>query len=144
MLLEFYSPECNYHLVLSDLICIILEHLGNRKQNSLSHRLGHMFRAIMERCLLSSDSVTGIGIRPIYLSIYLSIYLWLYNPLLDLGRFLSFLILYTVGRTPWMGDQAVARPLPAHRTTQIQNNTDIRALSGIRTHDPSVRASEDS
>jgi hypothetical protein len=27
-------------------------------------------------------------------------YLWLYNSLLDLGRFLSFLILYTVGRTP--------------------------------------------
>jgi hypothetical protein len=31
---------------------------------------------------------------------YLSIYLWLYSPLLDLGRFFSFLILYTVGRTP--------------------------------------------
>jgi hypothetical protein len=41
--------------------------------------------------------------------------------LLDLGRVLSFLILYTVGRTPWTGDQLVARPLPAHRTTQIQN-----------------------
>jgi hypothetical protein len=36
--------------------------------------------------------------------IALSIYLWLYNPLLDLGRFFSFLILYTVGRTPWAGD----------------------------------------
>jgi hypothetical protein len=41
--------------------------------------------------------------------------------LLDLGRFFSFLILYTVGRTPWTGDQPVARPLPAHRTTQTQN-----------------------
>jgi hypothetical protein len=28
----------------------------------------------------------------LYLSIYLSIYLWLYSPLLDLGRFFSFLI----------------------------------------------------
>jgi hypothetical protein len=33
----------------------------------------------------------------------------------------NFLILYTVGRTPWMGDQSVARPLSTHRTTQRQN-----------------------
>jgi hypothetical protein len=32
--------------------------------------------------------------------------------LLDLGRFFSYLIVYTVGRTPWTGDQPVARPLP--------------------------------
>jgi hypothetical protein len=52
----------------------------------------------------------------------------------------SFLILHTVGRTPWTGDQNVARPLPTHTTTQ----TDMHASSGIRTHDPLVRASEDS
>jgi hypothetical protein len=46
--------------------------------------------------------------------------LWLYSPL-DLGRFFNFLILYTVGRTPWTGDQPVARLLPTHRTTQTQN-----------------------
>jgi hypothetical protein len=28
---------------------------------------------------------------------------------------------YTVGRTPWMGDQPVASPLHTHRTTQAQN-----------------------
>jgi hypothetical protein len=33
----------------------------------------------------------------------------------------SCLILYTVGTTPWTGDQPVARPLPTHRTTQTQN-----------------------
>jgi hypothetical protein len=27
-------------------------------------------------------------------------YLWLYSPLLDLGRFFSFLIFYAVGKTP--------------------------------------------
>jgi hypothetical protein len=43
------------------------------------------------------------------------------EPLLGLGRFVNFLILYTVGRTPWMGNQPVARPLPTHRMTQIQN-----------------------
>jgi hypothetical protein len=46
-----------------------------------------------------------------------------------------FLNLYRVGRTPLMGDQSVAWPLHTH--------TDIYASSGIRTHDPSVRASED-
>jgi hypothetical protein len=55
------------------------------------------------------------------LSIYLSIYLWLYSPLSGLGRFVSFLIFYTVGRTHWTGHEPVARPLPAHRTTQTQN-----------------------
>jgi hypothetical protein len=49
------------------------------------------------------------------------IYLWLYSPLLDPGCFFSFLILYTVGRTPWKGDQPIAMPLPTHRTTEIQN-----------------------
>jgi hypothetical protein len=53
-----------------------------------------------------------------YLSIYLSMAL---HPLLDLGRFFSFLILYTVGRTPWTGDQPIARPLPTHTTTQTRN-----------------------
>jgi hypothetical protein len=63
--------------------------------------------------------------------------------LLDIGRFFAFLILYTVGRTPWAGDQPVPRPLPTHGTTQAQNkHTYIHALSGIRTHNSSVRASE--
>jgi hypothetical protein len=43
--------------------------------------------------------------------------------LFDLRRFFSFLILYTVDRTPWTGDQPVARPLPTHRTTQTQNKS---------------------
>jgi hypothetical protein len=64
--------------------------------------------------------------------------------LLGLGLFFSFLILYTIGRTPWTGDQPVARPLPTHRTTQTQTHKDIHVLSGIRTHDPSIRANEDS
>jgi hypothetical protein len=60
------------------------------------------------------------------------------QPLLELGRFFSFLILYIVGRKPWTGDQPDARPLPTHRTTQTGN----RALSGIPTQGPSVRAEE--
>jgi hypothetical protein len=48
----------------------------------------------------------------------------IYGPtvlLLDLGRFFSFLILYTLGRTPLTWNQPVARPLPTHSTTQTQN-----------------------
>jgi hypothetical protein len=42
------------------------------------------------------------------------------------------------------GDQPVGRPLPAHRRTQTQNKRVHRhVLSGIRTHNPSVRTSED-
>jgi hypothetical protein len=51
----------------------------------------------------------------------------------------------TVGRTPWTRDQPVARPLPAHRTAHKHRiNTDIHALSGIRTHNLGVRASKNS
>jgi hypothetical protein len=35
--------------------------------------------------------------------------------------FSSFLIFYTVGRTPWTGDQPVARSLLAHRIAQTRN-----------------------
>jgi hypothetical protein len=68
--------------------------------------------------------------------------LWLYSPLLGLCRFFSFLILYTVGSTPWTGDQPDARPLPTHRINA--HNTDIHTLSGIQTHDANVRAGKDS
>jgi hypothetical protein len=55
---------------------------------------------------------------------------------------------FTDGRTPWTSDHLVTRPLPKHRTTQTLNKRiytpNIHALSGFRTHDPSVRASEDS
>jgi hypothetical protein len=45
-------------------------------------------------------------------------YLYIYGStaLVGLGRFFSLLILYTVSRTPWTGDQPVAKPLPTHRT----------------------------
>jgi hypothetical protein len=38
-----------------------------------------------------------------------------------LAVFFSFEILYSVGKTPWTGDQPVANPLPTHRTTQTWN-----------------------
>jgi hypothetical protein len=69
------------------------------------------------------------------------------QPLWALASF-QFPDLFTIGRTPWTGDQFVARPLPKHRTAQTQSEhiytPNIHALSGTQTHDHSVRASEDS
>jgi hypothetical protein len=50
-----------------------------------------------------------------------SIYLGLYRPFVGSWSIFGFLILHTVGRTLWTGDQPVARPLPTHRATQTQN-----------------------
>jgi hypothetical protein len=55
-------------------------------------------------------------------------------PLLQLRN-----LFYTDGRAPWTNDQPFARPLP----TQNNTNTDIHASSGIGTHNPRVRESED-
>jgi hypothetical protein len=55
------------------------------------------------------------------------------------AAFFSFLIFYTVGRIPWMGDDPVAsRYLTQDSTNTESTHTAIYALSGIRTHDPSV------
>jgi hypothetical protein len=51
---------------------------------------------------------------PIYLSIYSPCGPW---------QLFQFLNLYTVGRTPWTGDQPVSRPLPTHRATQTQDES---------------------
>jgi hypothetical protein len=55
--------------------------------------------------------------------------------------FFSFVILYTVGRTPRTGDQPVARPLYAHRTTQTQNKrTQIRIFGvGLESMTPEFK-----
>jgi hypothetical protein len=61
-------------------------------------------------------------------------------------RFTSVTRSGTVGRTPWTGDQLVASPLPVHKHKNAQptQTLNIHALSGIRTHGPGVRASENS
>jgi hypothetical protein len=67
------------------------------------------------------------------------------QPLWALVSF-QFLDLFTTSRTTWTSDQLVTRPLPKHRTAQTQNKhiytPNIHAVSGIRTYDPRVRASE--
>jgi hypothetical protein len=63
-------------------------------------------------------------------SVYLSVCLWFYNPLLDLGRFFSFLILCTVGRTPRTGGSArrKAATYTGQHKHKINVYTDIPCL----------------
>jgi hypothetical protein len=54
-------------------------------------------------------------------------------------------LFWTFGRNTWPGDQPGARFLPTQdNTTQKNVDTHIHASSEIPTHDPSVRAVEDS
>jgi hypothetical protein len=69
-------------------------------------------RTLKYRICLSTSTYLSIHLS-IY--IYLSVYLRFYNPFARPRPLFQFLNQYTVGRTPWTGDQLVARPLPAHR-----------------------------
>jgi hypothetical protein len=66
---------------------------------------------------------------------YLSLYLYLSMPLQPfvgpwpLYQFLKSF--YTVGETPWPGDEPVVRPLSAHRTAQAQNKRTQTSMSWV-------------
>jgi hypothetical protein len=55
----------------------------------------------------------------VYLSIYLSTALYPFVWPWPLRQYRN--PFYTEGRTPWTGDEPVARPLPIHRRIQMQN-----------------------
>jgi hypothetical protein len=67
---------------------------------------------------------------------------WLYSPC-GPGPLFQFLNLYTVGRTAWTGEQPVARPLSAHRTTQTQNKRTQTSMPSVG-FEPTIPAFEDS
>jgi hypothetical protein len=75
------------------------------------------------------------------------IHQWLYSPLLGPGLFFSFVICFTqtVGLLGRVISPSYGRYLHTEQHKhRINAHTDIHALIWIRTHDPSVRASEDS
>jgi hypothetical protein len=55
---------------------------------------------------------------------------------------LKYESIWTVGGTPWTGNQPDARPLPTQDNKYRKMRTRIHAPNGIRTRDPSVRAVE--
>jgi hypothetical protein len=86
---------------------------------------------------------------PACLSAYLSIYVYLSLYLSMALQFFfvgpwplfTFWILDTVGRTPWTGDEPVARPLPMYRTTQTQNKRTQTYMPWLR-FEPTIPAFE--
>jgi hypothetical protein len=57
------------------------------------------------------------------------------------GFSFSLVIYYTVGRTPWTGDQPAARPVPTQGNTNTeQTHTNIYVCSGIRTQNLGVKS----
>jgi hypothetical protein len=71
----------------------------------------------------------------------ISIYLWLYSPFVGPWPLVQYFILYTVVRTPWTGDQPIARPLPTHRTTQTQNKRTQTSMPWVG-FEPTISAFE--
>jgi hypothetical protein len=86
-----------------------------------------------------------ILLHNVQLFIHSFIHQWLYSSLLNPGLFFSFVILFTqsVGLLGRVMSPSQGRYLHAGQH-KINAYTDIRAFSGIRTYDPSARASDDS
>jgi hypothetical protein len=81
-----------------------------------------------------------------FVSFHSFIHQWLYSTLLGPGLFFSFVIFFTqtVGLLGRVISPSQGRYLhTGQHKHRINAHTDIHALSGIRTYDPSVRASED-
>jgi hypothetical protein len=75
------------------------------------------------------------------------IHQWLYSPLLGPGFFFSFVMFFTqsVGLLGRVISPSQGRYLhTGQHKHRIHVHTDIHALNGILTHDPSIRAGEDS
>jgi uncharacterized membrane protein len=82
-----------------------------------------------------NNTGTGKIAGELYITLLL---LWLYALLLGPGRFFNFLILHTVDRNPWDGDQPAARPLPTQDNTNRINTQTSMPRVGFEPHDVSV------
>jgi hypothetical protein len=116
-----------------------------------------MLKRRWRQCLMSVHKIcmyvrTYVGDMQTYMNVCISIYVcisihqWLYSPLLGSGLSFNSVIIFTqtVGLLGWVTSPS-QRPYlhKGQHRHRINAYTDIHALSGIRTHDPSFRASED-
>jgi hypothetical protein len=104
-LLLYWYPHCRY------------TGLNLHSQKSRLETFHNEMKTLLKLCIALSICLSiYLSIHPsIHSSIHPSIHLWLYN-LCGPSPLFQFHNLYTVGRTPWTGDQPVARPLPTQRT----------------------------
>jgi hypothetical protein len=70
---------------------------------------------------------------PTYLSIYLSIYLWHYSPFVGFWPLFQSLILYTIVRSSWMGDQPIARPILTEHKQNKRTQTSMSRVGFVPT-----------
>jgi hypothetical protein len=71
---------------------------------------------------LQPTQTGNVNQKYLRISLFLFATIWELAPTLEHRADFSVSWSFTDGRTPWTGDQLVARPLPKHRTTQTQKN----------------------
>jgi hypothetical protein len=76
---------------------------------------------ILHICVECGNSTIIVVCKLLFFSLALQPSFGPWPTSMKLSVSLQFTKSQTVGRTPWMGDQLVARPLPTLRTTQTQN-----------------------
>jgi hypothetical protein len=126
---------------------LIRNSVSGKVWNSLPHRYSHLHSLFVSRGSRSS-TFHHIQYANDFPNTTLSKQFFLtgfYSPYRTLAFLNGLLDPQTFVRTPWLGDQSNARPLPKHRTTQHRNTqTHIHAPSRIRTWDLNVQAVLDS
>jgi hypothetical protein len=98
----------------------------------------HLYSVLLRHSLSLSSTYASVSVSP---CIDRYEYLWLYSPCEPWSLF-QFLNPHTDGRTPWTGDQLVARSVPARRTTQTQNERTQTSIPRVGC-EPTIRAGED-
>jgi uncharacterized membrane protein (DUF485 family) len=103
--------------------------------------------------MTQTSVITIINVTPtktlyiyIHSFIHSFVHQWLSSPLLGPDIFFSFIIFFTqtVGLLGRVISPSQGLYLHTGQHNHRKMHTDIHALSGIRTHDPTIRASEDS
>jgi hypothetical protein len=112
-------------------------------QQIWNHRNIQTYTLILQKSLHRANRTFKLGIKE---HIHSFIHQWLYSPLLGSGLFLSSVILFTqtvglLGRVISLSQGCYIHT--GQHKHRINAHTDIHALSGIRTNDPSMWESKD-
>jgi hypothetical protein len=123
----FQTKYCTNFFFSSCEVYVPRKQISYREENVQLSVHDIKFRPSEQTCrilAMSPDNLLVFKLPRTFFSLWRQLSISIYGStvlLLDLGRFFSSLILHTVGRTPWTGDQPVARPPPTHTAKQTQN-----------------------